>query len=126
MRRKISTLLVISAVILSALMMPTVLASKPIPASGTWDWYAPSSTFTVKKIVGGNMFIHAYDNAIFTGTFEGTGTDEFTMTVHDYASETGYATGNGRTHFIGTVDGKTGTLDIMWVEYKKRMGLLVV
>ena len=116
MRKKIPALLIISAVILSGLLIPTVLAKKPIAVSGTWSWRTPSMPsppgfFTVKKLANGNTFIHADDDALFTGTFDGTGYDVFTMTVHP----NGFATGSGRTLFTGTVMGKSGTLVIMWV-----------
>jgi len=116
MRRKISALM-IGIVILSVLMIPTVLATKPKSVLGTWEWRAPSEDvppgfFDVIKVTGdGNVFIHADDDARFTGTFEGTGYDVFKITIHP----DGFATGSGRTEFTGEVDEKPGTLEIMWV-----------
>jgi len=116
MRRKISALM-IGAVILSVLLIPTVLAKKHISVDGTWEWRAPSEDvppgfFDVIKVTDdGNVFIHADDDARFTGTFEGIGYDVFTLTIHP----DGFITGKGRTEFTGTVLGKEGTLVIMWV-----------
>ena len=111
MRMKVSTLFLTSVVILSVLLIPTVLASKPMPITGYWNWKAPHSFFDVEKVANGNVFYHADDDAKLNGTFVGTGIDEFTMTFHP----NGFYTGSGRTEFTGTVMGKSGTLVIMWV-----------
>jgi hypothetical protein len=108
MRRKISTLLITSAVILSVLLMPSVLAEKPADVAGTWAWSASGITFWE---AGGNTHYSATEHDIFTGTFIGTGEGPFTMTLH----RNGFFTGSGRTTFTGEVMGKEGTLDIMWV-----------
>ena len=71
----------------------------------------PPGFFNVIRVAGGNTFIYADDDALFTGTFDGTGYDVFTLEIHPK----GFATGRGRTLFTGEVDGKSGTLVIQWV-----------
>ena len=111
MRRKISTLLMVSAAILSVILIPSVLAIKPTPAPiGYWQWKAPSTYFEPYKMANGNVFIRADDDAEFTGTFVGTGYDEFTMTQHP----NGFFTGSGQTTFSGEVMGEAGTCIIKW------------
>ena len=108
MRKKISTLLMTSAIILSALLIPTVLAKKPISVDGTWSWWADDFSF---RFAGGNTFISATEHDTLTGTFTGTGVGPFTMTEHP----DGYYTGSGRTTFTVTVQEKSGTCVIRWV-----------
>jgi hypothetical protein len=111
MRRKISALM-ISTVILSVLLIPTVLASKPrplIPVSGTWSWGVSDWS---ERYANGNTFVSATEIDEFKdGTFIGIGEGPFTMTIH----RGGFITGSGRTTFTGTVDGHSGTCVIMWV-----------
>jgi ABC-type amino acid transport substrate-binding protein len=107
MRRKISTLLMISAVILSVLLIPTVLAEKPTIVSGTWSWWADAFSF---KYPGGNTFISATEHDTLTGTFEGSGVGPFIVRV----DPNGVMTGIGRTVFTGFVGDNWGTLVIQW------------
>ena len=108
MRKKISTLLMTSAVILSALLIPTVLAEKPTDVSGTWAWTASDLSF---RVADGITFMSATEIDAFTGTFSGVGEGPFTVTIYPK----GFMTGRGRTVFTGTVGGKSGTCVIMWV-----------
>ena len=92
-------------------VQPLAQASKPISASGTWSWITPSTYFDVSKVANGKTFISADADEVFTGTFDGTAYDVFTMTIHSK----GFITGRGRTLFTGIVLGKSGTLRIQWV-----------
>ncbi len=117
MNRKISTLfmLMTSAVFLSALLIPTVLAEKPTPVTGTWSWWADG--FSV-RFADGNMFVSATEYDTFSGTFSGAGEGPFTMTIHP----AGYITGIGRTTFSGSVGEKSGTLVIQWTGNTRALG----
>jgi len=111
-RKKISVLM-IGAVILSVLLIPTVLASKPrpfIPVSGTWSWGVED---WLERYANGNTFVSATEiDEFFDGTFIGTGEGPFTMTIH----RGGFITGSGRTVFTGTVaNSPPGSCVIMWV-----------
>jgi hypothetical protein len=108
MRRKISTRLMISAVILSALLIPTVFAKKHTLVDGTWSWGVDN---WMERPANGNMHISATELDVFSGTFEGTGIGPFKMTWHS----NDVITGSGKTVFTGSVDGKSGTCVIMWV-----------
>ena len=109
MRRKISILLMTSAVILSALLMPTVLAKEHILVSGTWSWEVDDWD---DRYADGNWHISATEIDEFKdGTFEGTGRGPFKMTMHP----NGFFTGSGKTVFTGSVNGHSGTCVIMWV-----------
>ncbi|UCE38855.1 MAG: DUF3224 domain-containing protein [Thermoplasmata archaeon] len=108
MRMKISTLFMTSVVILSALLIPTVLAEKHIVVSGTWAWSASDMT---SRPAGGNVHYSATEHDVFSGTFTGTGEGPFKMTLHP----NGFFTGSGKTVFTGSVDGHSGTCVIMWV-----------
>lgn len=109
MRRKISTLLMTSVVILSALLIPTVLAEKKhMTVDGTWSWGAD---FLSVREAGGNIFYSAIEYDTFTGTFFGAGVGPFKMTWHP----NGFYAGSGKTVFTGTVNGHSGSCVIMWV-----------
>jgi hypothetical protein len=115
MRKKISALM-IGAVILSVLLMPTVLAEKHITVSGTWSWY---SSDELPRPADGNVHISAIEHDTLTdGTFEGSGVGPFKMTIHS----NGFITGSGKTVFTGTVYGRSGTCVIMWVGNTKNEG----
>ena len=115
MRMKISTLFLTSAVILSALLIPTVLAEKPEDVSGTWSWVPEPLSF---REAGGNTFISAIEYDTFTDTFSGTGEGLFTVIIH----RGGFMTGIGRTTFTGEVMGEEGTLVIQWTGSTKTLG----
>jgi len=108
MRKKISTLLMISAIILSALLIPTALAKEHIPVSGNWAWYATDISV---RPAGDNLHISAIEHDTFTGTFIGSGEGPFKMTWHPI----GFYAGSGKTVFTGSVNGHSGTCVIMWV-----------
>jgi hypothetical protein len=114
MRKKISTLLMTSAVILSALLIPTVLAKRSISVDGIWAWGFEDMTWWEAD---GNTHYSATELDTFTGTFTGIGEGPFTMTAHP----NGHITGSGRTTFEGTVNGKPGTCVIMWVGNTKKL-----
>src|SRR5436309_1641102 len=97
-------------VVVSLLFTPAV-ATGPVSASGNWSWIAPSALFQVTRVADGNVFISAVEEDVFTGTLQGTGYGFFELQVHPE----GFATGQGRTVFTGTVLGKSGTLQIQWV-----------
>ena len=115
MRRKISTPLMISAVILSALLIPTVLAKKPTPVYGTWSWDAVDISV---RVADGITFMSATEIDVFDGTFDGDGVGPFTVTI----DRKGFMTGIGRTTFTGEVMGKSGTLVIQWTGNTKTLG----
>ena len=112
MTRLVWTSLIVCVVgLLSTALIPVALAERAMAASGTLCWMAPSDSFEVTKAADGNVFISAVEEDVFTGTLQGTGYGFFVLQVHPE----GFATGQGRTVFTGTVLGKSGTLQIQWV-----------
>ena len=111
MRKMFLVLPMIFVTLLSMLLMPALHATGPISASGNWSWIAPSAFFRVTQVADGNVFISAVEEDVFTGALQGTGYGYFTLQVHPQ----GFATGQGRTTFTGTVLGRSGTLQVQWV-----------
>jgi hypothetical protein len=107
-------LIVCMVALLPTLWMPTVHAAPPISVEGTISWWP--SDIIVTKLADGNVFISAVAHETFTGTFEGTAEDPFTMVLHP----DGFYTGSGRPLFIGEVNGKEGTLEMMWTGNNKK------
>ena len=77
--------------------------------SGVWSWTVPH--VYEEKVAGGNWFMYAVEDDTFTGDFLGSGWGDFKIALH---IRKGFMTGDGRTEFTGTVDGKEGTLVIQW------------
>ena len=96
--------------LLSTALIPVALAERPVAASGTLCWMAPSDSFEVTKAADGNVFISATEVDEYTGTFRGTGNGVFVLVVHPE----GFATGRGQEFVTGTVMGKSGTWEIRW------------
>ncbi len=90
--------------------MPVVQAAKPTTVSGEWCWMAPSASFIVTKVAGGNVFISAVEHDKLSGTLEGTGMGTFTLVVHP----AGFNTVKGESHVTVTVEGKSGSLHLGW------------
>ena len=81
-------------------------------ASGTWTYVVTS--IEVTKTANGNIFKYGEEIGTWTGTFEGTSFDYFEVIVHPK----GFVTCQGRIAFDGTVNGESGTMDILFVGKK--------
>ncbi len=75
----------------------------------------PSASVDVIRVAGGNMFISATEDEVWTGTLAGTGLGAFTLVVH----RAGFETVKGESLLAVTVAGKTGTLEIGWAGNNK-------
>ena len=91
--------------LIGLVFIPSVAATPPTAAYGTWCWSAASS---VDKVAGGNFFRSGSETAVWTGTFDGTSFDTFTMVVYRSSMVTGKVT----VYFEGSVDGRAGTMVI--------------
>jgi hypothetical protein len=103
--RKLSLTLLAALMILvaSALAMP-VQAGPPTPAEGLWQ-YQPF-ILDVKE-AGCNTFLTTFENGMWTGTFEGTSTEDGKVVIHC----SGAWSFNAIVSFSEvTVDGREGTL----------------
>lgn len=104
MKKKLIIILIV-IMILSTAAIPA-LAKKPhLKASGTWT-YAPVS-FT-DTIVGCTLLRSMIDEGEFDGTFVGTEREVGVVTQHC----NGNWSYEGDLSFTGSVDGKTGTLEM--------------
>jgi hypothetical protein len=94
-------------VVLSALST-SAYAGPKIPAEGSWT-YDP--TLVSERWADGNLFMHGTDTAAWEGTFTGTSTEEYVGVMH--SSGAGFY--KGTVSFEGTVEGREGTLEILYV-----------
>lgn len=103
MKKMLLTLLTVFMV-LSTLSMP-VYAGPPITAGGVWR-YQP---FIEKmRFANGNTFLDTFENGEWTGTFEGTSTEDGKVVIHS----SGARSFRGRVSFDGEVNGKSGKLEM--------------
>ena len=94
--------------------VPAVLihATPRETASGSWTYVVTS--IEVTKNANGNIFKYGEEIGTWTGTFEGTSFDYFEVVVHPK----GFVTCQGRIAFDGSVNGESGTMDILFVGKK--------
>jgi hypothetical protein len=122
MRKMLSAALLMCMVaLLSVLLIPTVLATKPEHVTGRLD-YRPFPIFPIPaKMSDGNVFLNTWEEGIWSGGIEGEshdepcrvvihGADSFPPTSFDFRWYTGIS-----TFEECTVDGKTGGLVIRLV-----------
>ena len=103
MKKMLLTLLTVFMV-LSMLSIPAH-AEPPMPAAGLWQ-YKPS--IEDSREADGNTFLTATDEGKWTGTFEGDSREDFVVMIHS----SGFWSYMGLLSFEGTVNGKSGTLDM--------------
>jgi hypothetical protein len=119
MRKLLSAALLICMVtLLSASLMPIVLAKKSEYVTGLWHYTAYFIPPVPAKIVGDNVFLNTYEDGFWSGGIAGVshdepchimihGTNVFPPTTFDYRLFTAISTIKECT-----VDGKTGGLVI--------------
>jgi hypothetical protein len=92
--------------------LPTAVhATLPKPASGDWKYALKPGFPIVTKVADGNTFKYGEESGTWTGAFIGTSNDVFALVMHPE----GFVTCQGLIAFTGTVDGKSGTLTILFV-----------
>lgn len=100
---------VVLVLLLVCMILPmAVYAGPPIDAQGSFV-YTP--TIVSERWADGNYFIYATDTAIWEGTFEGKSTEEYVAVLHS----SGVFFYKGTVSFTGTVEGRAGTLEILFV-----------
>ena len=115
MRKKMSVLVLCCITLLSALLIPVIHATKAIPVSGRWT-YTPAPIST--RWAGSNFIVDGHEESKWTGTFEGSSYDTFTVIKHDAYPDPNsprFVNVIGVINFVGTVEGKEGTLVIKFV-----------
>jgi hypothetical protein len=104
--KKIYRILSISFVIAVLLLTSNpALAGPPEPAEGLWQ-YQP---FILEvREAGCNTFMKTFENGVWTGTFEGTSTEDGRVVIHC----SGAWSFKAIVSFEGSVAGKTGTFEM--------------
>ncbi|HSR31854.1 MAG TPA: DUF3224 domain-containing protein, partial [Anaerolineae bacterium] len=82
------------------------LAGPPEEAGGDWSYYA--EPLGDPKVAGCNMFVPAYSEGVWTGTFVGVTTEVGVVVLHC----SGKASFSGTLSFEGEVAGKSGTMEM--------------
>jgi hypothetical protein len=103
MKKMWLTLLTV-VVALSALLM-SAQAGPPTTAEGLWQ-YQPFIEDT--RTAGCNTFLDTYENGIWSGTFEGTSTEDGKVVIHC----SGAWSFNAIVSYTGEVNGQSGTLQM--------------
>ena len=111
---------VLMAALLVCMVLPVaVYAGPPVDVAGDFV-YIPA--IVDLRQAGDNLFIDATDTSTWTGAFEGTSTEEYVAVLHgstgvfgtpDFAFKEGFY--KGTVTFTGEVQGRTGTLEILFV-----------
>ena len=100
-------LLVLLAVIMVLLVVSIpALADPPENAEGVWGYFPVLAG--APKEAGCNTFLPTYDDAVWTGTFEGEAIDNGTVVIHC----NGKVSYDGTSSFVGEVNGESGTLEM--------------
>ena len=102
--KKMSVIVVLVVMILTTLLM-SVHAGPPTNAEGLWR-YQPFIDET--RVVGGNTFLKTHENGEWTGTFVGDSTELGQVVIH----ASGSWSFNAIVSYVGTVDGRSGTLEM--------------
>jgi hypothetical protein len=104
MKKRVLTLLTMIT-ILSTLSAPA-LAGPPTEVGGVLT-YTPSILDV--RVADGNTFLHTSEEALWTGNFEGDSTEDGRVVIHS----SGFWSYKAISSFEGTVDGQSGTLEIL-------------
>jgi hypothetical protein len=104
MKKLTRTSLALLAIVmlLSALLM-SAQAGPPETAEGLWQ-YQPFIESV--RMAGCNTFLETFENGLWTGTFEGTSTEDGKVVIHC----SGSWSFNAIVSFVGAVNGQSGTL----------------
>jgi hypothetical protein len=103
MKKRLVTLVAV-VMVLSVLIVP-VQAGPPVEASGLWQ-YKPY--ILEQRMADGNTFLKTFEEGKWTGTLSGTSTEDGKVVIH----RNGDWSFNAIVSFEGTVDGKSGTLEM--------------
>jgi len=102
----LATLVICMLALLSTLSM-SVHATPPATAYGRWT-YKP--TF-ISRWADGNEFRYGEEVSTWTESFDGISHDVFTVVIHP----SGFRNVKGLISFVGSVNGKSGTMVISFV-----------
>jgi hypothetical protein len=103
-KRSLLLITVLMVALLSTLSAP-VYAGPPTPAEGLWQYQPFIETM---RFADGNTFLETFENGKWSGTFDGTSTEDAKVVIHS----SGAWSFRGIVSFEGEVDGKPGTLEM--------------
>jgi hypothetical protein len=109
MKKALLTLL--TTVVLVAMLALPAQAAQSTPVEGLWRYI--STTLDI-KYANGNTFVTTHEDGIWAGGFSGTSTEAGLVVIHN----SGFWSFNAIVSFVGTVEGKTGTLEMSVVGKK--------
>jgi hypothetical protein len=101
-------IVVLTVVVVLSALATSAYAEPPTDVEGMLLYTAH---FVDQRVAGGNSFITTTEDATWEGAFNGSSTDECVVVVH--ASGAWYYRGLGS--FEGTVQDKTGTLELLLI-----------
>lgn len=105
---------VLTVALISTLSVPAY-AGPPEDAEGLWQ-YIPSVTGV--RVANGNTFLSTTETGQWTGTFEGVSVDKGVVVQHS----SGLISFKGTVSFVGNVDNKSGTLEMLTLGSKPDPG----
>jgi hypothetical protein len=116
MRRTI--LLLAAVALVAAVSIPVAVAAgsktpsaiSPKKAEGTWTWV--NTAWEVWKVTDKAKYVSGSEDGTWTGTLEGTSVDTFGAKLWRHSAGGGLE-GALNISFTGTVEGKSGTLNIL-------------
>ena len=109
-KRSLLRITVLMVALLSTLLVP-VHAGPPTTAGGLWQ-YKP--TIVAVRHADGNTFLTTTEEGKWTGTFEGTSTEDGKVVIHS----SGIRSFKGTVSLVGNVGDKSGTLEMSVVGTK--------
>ncbi|MBN1811945.1 MAG: DUF3224 domain-containing protein [Anaerolineae bacterium] len=111
---------VLVALLLVWLVLPVAVHAGP-PTDVEGDFVYVPAVVSLRQ-AGDNLFLEATDTATWTGAFVGTSTEEYVVVLHGATGvfgtpDFGFEKANykGTVTFTGEVEGKTGTVEILFV-----------
>lgn len=109
--KKTRSIVVLLIVILMLTLTLPVQAGPPEDASGLWQ-YIP--TITGSKVANGNTTLYTTEVGQWSGTFDGVSTEVGKVVIH----ASGFRWFTSKVSFVGSVNGKSGTLEMVAVGKK--------
>jgi len=111
---------VLSALLLVWLALPVAVHAGP-PTDVEGDFIYTSTILSMRQ-EGNNLLLEAIDTATWTGAFVGTSTEEYKVVLHGVTGVFGTpdfrfekANYKGTVTFTGEVQGRSGTVEILFV-----------
>ncbi len=109
MKRLLAVPLLAAALLVGA---PPAMAGPPSDAEGEWTYDVVSVDL---RFAGNTTFVYGTEVSTFSGTFDGSATDEFVVVCHMQRPDLYRVFVKGTIAFDGMVDGQDGTMTMKFV-----------